>query len=252
MLPLHDFEKALFFEGCLPIEELARRGVDTLRYGPMKPVGLTAPDGRRPWAVVQLRQENLAKSQLQPGRLPVAHEVGRSAARAADDPRPRAGASSCASARSTATPSSTRPRHLDRYYRRAAPRRACASPGRSPASRAISSRRRPASRSALYLSLERARRDARAVPADHRARRAGPPPDRVRPAATSSRPTSTTACSSRSRPAPARATAAPPSPSAPDRALIGVGGRSRAGGRMRRGWRWRRRSRRARELPCGA
>jgi methylenetetrahydrofolate--tRNA-(uracil-5-)-methyltransferase len=58
----HEFEKAVFFEGCLPIEELARRGLDTLRYGPMKPVGLTAPDGRRPWAVVQLRQENLAKS----------------------------------------------------------------------------------------------------------------------------------------------------------------------------------------------
>jgi methylenetetrahydrofolate--tRNA-(uracil-5-)-methyltransferase len=60
----HDFEKAVFFEGCLPIEEIARRGVDTLRYGPMKPVGLTTPDGRRPWAVVQLRQENLAKSQF--------------------------------------------------------------------------------------------------------------------------------------------------------------------------------------------
>jgi methylenetetrahydrofolate--tRNA-(uracil-5-)-methyltransferase len=60
----HEFEKAIFFEGCLPIEELARRGVDTLRFGPMKPVGLTAPDGRRPWAVVQLRQENLAKSQF--------------------------------------------------------------------------------------------------------------------------------------------------------------------------------------------
>lgn len=60
----HDFEKAVFFEGCLPIEELARRGLDTLRYGPMKPVGLRTPDGRRPWAVVQLRQENLAKSQL--------------------------------------------------------------------------------------------------------------------------------------------------------------------------------------------
>ncbi len=58
----HDFEKAVFFEGCLPIEELARRGLDTLRYGPMKPVGLRGPDGRRPWAVVQLRQENLAKS----------------------------------------------------------------------------------------------------------------------------------------------------------------------------------------------
>src|SRR5262245_41413794 len=58
----HDFEKAVFFEGCLPIEELARRGLATLRYGPMKPVGLRGPDGRRPWAVVQLRQENLAKS----------------------------------------------------------------------------------------------------------------------------------------------------------------------------------------------
>ncbi|HUO86917.1 MAG TPA: methylenetetrahydrofolate--tRNA-(uracil(54)-C(5))-methyltransferase (FADH(2)-oxidizing) TrmFO [Thermoanaerobaculia bacterium] len=64
VLPLHDFETEMFFEGCLPIEELAKRGVDTLRYGPMKPVGLTAPDGRRPWAVVQLRREDLAKSQF--------------------------------------------------------------------------------------------------------------------------------------------------------------------------------------------
>jgi len=61
--PLRDFEQKLFFEGCLPIEELARRGVDTLRFGPMKPIGLVAPDGRRPWAVVQLRQENLARTQ---------------------------------------------------------------------------------------------------------------------------------------------------------------------------------------------
>ncbi|HEX4962565.1 MAG TPA: methylenetetrahydrofolate--tRNA-(uracil(54)-C(5))-methyltransferase (FADH(2)-oxidizing) TrmFO [Thermoanaerobaculia bacterium] len=64
VVPAREFEEAVFFEGCLPIEELARRGVDTLRYGPMKPVGLTAPDGRRPWAVVQLRLENLAKSQF--------------------------------------------------------------------------------------------------------------------------------------------------------------------------------------------
>ena len=50
-----------FFEGCLPIEVLARRGADTLRFGPMKPIGLTDPrTGRRPYAVVQLRQENLA------------------------------------------------------------------------------------------------------------------------------------------------------------------------------------------------
>ncbi len=48
-----------YFEGCLPIEVMAGRGLDTLRYGPMKPVGLTDPrTGRRPWAVVQLRQDN--------------------------------------------------------------------------------------------------------------------------------------------------------------------------------------------------
>ena len=57
---LHSFERALYFEGCLPIEELARRGVDTLRFGPMKPVGLTDPrTGKRPYAAVQLRLENL-------------------------------------------------------------------------------------------------------------------------------------------------------------------------------------------------
>lgn len=64
VMPLHAFEKAMFFEGCLPIEELASRGVDTLRFGCMKPVGLTGPDGRRPWAVIQLRREDLARSQL--------------------------------------------------------------------------------------------------------------------------------------------------------------------------------------------
>jgi methylenetetrahydrofolate--tRNA-(uracil-5-)-methyltransferase len=60
----HEFEEAVFFEGCLPIEELARRGVDTLRYGPMKPVGLRGADGRRPWAVVQMRQETVARRHL--------------------------------------------------------------------------------------------------------------------------------------------------------------------------------------------
>jgi methylenetetrahydrofolate--tRNA-(uracil-5-)-methyltransferase len=59
-VPLHDFEQTMYFEGCLPIEEIARRGRDTLRYGPMKPVGLRDPrTGNQPWAVVQLRQENL-------------------------------------------------------------------------------------------------------------------------------------------------------------------------------------------------
>ena len=55
-----DFDNPNYFEACLPIEELARRGVDTLRYGPMKPVGLRHPrTGRTPYAVVQLRQEDL-------------------------------------------------------------------------------------------------------------------------------------------------------------------------------------------------
>ena len=58
---LHDFDKERFFEGCLPIEVMAHRGVDTLRFGPMKPVGLTDPrTGRPPYAAVQLRQDTLA------------------------------------------------------------------------------------------------------------------------------------------------------------------------------------------------
>jgi methylenetetrahydrofolate--tRNA-(uracil-5-)-methyltransferase len=58
---VHDFDRATFFEGCLPIEVMAHRGRDTLRFGPMKPVGLADPrTGRRPYAVVQLRQDNLA------------------------------------------------------------------------------------------------------------------------------------------------------------------------------------------------
>jgi methylenetetrahydrofolate--tRNA-(uracil-5-)-methyltransferase len=61
LYPLHDFEKAVHFEGCLPIEEIAARGPDTLRYGPMKPVGLKDPrTGETPWAVVQLRKEDLS------------------------------------------------------------------------------------------------------------------------------------------------------------------------------------------------
>lgn len=60
---LHAFEHEFFFEGCLPVEVIASRGFDTLRFGPMKPVGLSDPrTGRRPFAVVQLRQDNLAAS----------------------------------------------------------------------------------------------------------------------------------------------------------------------------------------------
>src|SRR5687768_7058254 len=59
-VPLQRFEETRWFEACLPIEELSRRGVDTLRFGPMKPVGLVDPrTGRQPYAAVQLRQENL-------------------------------------------------------------------------------------------------------------------------------------------------------------------------------------------------
>ena len=59
-VPLKRFEDTHWFESCLPIEESARRGVDTLRYGPMKPRGLPDPKtGREPWACVQLRQENM-------------------------------------------------------------------------------------------------------------------------------------------------------------------------------------------------
>lgn len=58
-VPLSEVDRLVFFEGCLPVEELARRGKDTLRFGPLKPVGLTSPHtGRRPWAVVQLRKED--------------------------------------------------------------------------------------------------------------------------------------------------------------------------------------------------
>ncbi|MEO0079460.1 MAG: methylenetetrahydrofolate--tRNA-(uracil(54)-C(5))-methyltransferase (FADH(2)-oxidizing) TrmFO [candidate division WOR-3 bacterium] len=59
--PLHNFEETRFFEGCLPVEELARRGRLALAFGPMKPVGLVDPKtGKRPFAVVQLRKENEA------------------------------------------------------------------------------------------------------------------------------------------------------------------------------------------------
>jgi methylenetetrahydrofolate--tRNA-(uracil-5-)-methyltransferase len=57
----HDFEQAVHFEGCLPIEEIASRGIETLRFGPMKPVGLEHPEtGERPHAVIQLRKEDLS------------------------------------------------------------------------------------------------------------------------------------------------------------------------------------------------
>jgi methylenetetrahydrofolate--tRNA-(uracil-5-)-methyltransferase len=60
-VPTRDFERCVYFEGCMPIEEMARRGRDTLAFGPMRPVGLTDPrTGRRPFAVAQARQDNAA------------------------------------------------------------------------------------------------------------------------------------------------------------------------------------------------
>ena len=60
-IDLHPFEKPVYFEGCMPIEEMARRGPMTLAFGPMRPVGLSEPgSGRRPFAVVQLRQDDAA------------------------------------------------------------------------------------------------------------------------------------------------------------------------------------------------
>lgn len=59
IVELHEFEKREIFEGCMPIEVMAKRGLDTLRFGPLKPVGFTdLRTGRRPYAVVQLRQDN--------------------------------------------------------------------------------------------------------------------------------------------------------------------------------------------------
>ena len=59
VVTLHDFEKREIFEGCMPVEIMAKRGIDTLRFGPLKPVGFDDPRfGKRPYAVVQLRQDN--------------------------------------------------------------------------------------------------------------------------------------------------------------------------------------------------
>lgn len=59
VVTLHEFEKKEIFEGCMPIEVMAKRGADTIRFGPLKPVGFTDPrTGKRPYAIIQLRQDN--------------------------------------------------------------------------------------------------------------------------------------------------------------------------------------------------
>ena len=78
----HDWDAAPYFEGCLPVEVLAARGEDTLRFGPMKPIGLIdLRTGRRPWAVVQLRREDRARPDVEPGGLPDASKDPGPAAR---------------------------------------------------------------------------------------------------------------------------------------------------------------------------
>ena len=81
-IELREFERPLFFEGCLPIEELARRGEDTMRFGPMKPVGLRAPDGTRPPRRGPASPGRPRPQPVQPGRLPVPDDVARAAPRA--------------------------------------------------------------------------------------------------------------------------------------------------------------------------
>jgi len=70
IVQLHDFEKKEIFEGCMPIEIMAKRGKDTMRFGPLKPVGFTDPrTNLRPYAVVQLRQDNSERNFIQHSRL---------------------------------------------------------------------------------------------------------------------------------------------------------------------------------------
>jgi tRNA:m(5)U-54 methyltransferase len=141
---VHDFDKEKFFEGCLPIEVMAHRGRDTLRFGPMKPVGLVDPrDGPHPYAAVQLRQDTLAGRPLQPRRFQTQLKWGEQArvlklVPGLETRRVRAlrhGA----------------PQHLHQRPDRASRRRGrrsfattCFSPDRSPGSKGMSSRPRPA------------------------------------------------------------------------------------------------------------
>ena len=105
---VHDFDKEQFFEGCLPIEVMAHRGPDTLRFGPMKPVGLVDPrTGREPYAAVQLRQDNLAGDHFSLVGFQTQIKWGDQARVLRLIPGPRSRPSSCASAWCTATLTST-------------------------------------------------------------------------------------------------------------------------------------------------
>jgi methylenetetrahydrofolate--tRNA-(uracil-5-)-methyltransferase len=145
-----EFEGTPYFDGCLPIEVMAERGRETLRHGPMKPVGLTnAHDPKiKPYAVVQLRQDN-ALGIVQHCRLPDQAQIRRAMPHHRMIPGWK-GADSPGSAACTGTPISI-PRLLDARLRlKAAP--ACASPARSPAARAMSKAPRSASSPAARLT----------------------------------------------------------------------------------------------------
>ena len=86
-VPTHSFERFVPFEGCMPIEEMADRGRETLAFGPMRAVGLSDPrTGKRPYAVVQLRQENRETDALQSGRFSNQDDLSRAAPRLCADP----------------------------------------------------------------------------------------------------------------------------------------------------------------------
>ena len=109
-VPAHiEADHPRYFEACLPIEEIARRGRDTLRFGPMKPMGLTDPrTGRRPYAVVQLRQENARAGSYNLVGFQNHMRFGEQQRVLRMIPGLRT-PSSCASGRCTATPISTHP-----------------------------------------------------------------------------------------------------------------------------------------------
>ena len=107
---VHGFEDGQVFEGCMPVEVMARRGEDTLRYGPLKPRGLPDPKtGKEPYAVVQLRRGQRRRLHLQSGGLPDPPAVAGAEAGVLHDPRSEGRSSSCATASCTATPIWTRP-----------------------------------------------------------------------------------------------------------------------------------------------
>ena len=100
----HEFDKVPYFEGCMPVEEMARRGRESLRFGPLKPVGIDDPKtGRRPYAVVQLRREDRAGRMWNLVGFQTRLKIPGAAARVSHDSRRSTTRSFCASGRFTGT-----------------------------------------------------------------------------------------------------------------------------------------------------